>query len=100
MLPLGLRWSKRAVGSSYETQPGLKHCVCATKSLAPEGQTILAQRFSAGKSGTVIQVPEGRPSFATKSLAQRYRPISYFSRTYRPPSVNKITRHITANIRS
>src|SRR5882724_8498076 len=28
---------------------------------APEGRPRLAQRFSAGKRGKVIQVPEGRP---------------------------------------
>ena len=28
---------------------------------APEGQTNLAQRFSAGEYGYTIQVPEGRP---------------------------------------
>src|SRR6266403_5822598 len=29
---------------------------------APEGRSSLAQRFSAGKSGGAIEVPEGRPS--------------------------------------
>src|SRR5713101_645617 len=62
---------------------------------APEGRLRLAQRFSAGKRGIVIQVPEGRPSSRAHYSAPHH-PLAQSSHSRPLIRLNSLTLAVTS----